>query len=160
MPTIQYYRTWCKTCQDWTCHLTPFMPADGDKTQFCRDCKTKYTDIKESEIPPLKIREQRARYTASRSRNPFGIYKTLMAKESILSEKWPEPEITECDAGQAEIDYNERIAYNKALAEKEKEQHILKEESLKFINLKRNDTCACGSAKKYKKCCMAKFINC
>jgi len=40
------------------------------------------------------------------------------------------------------------------MAKYREEKEQIKQELLKFKGVQRNDTCPCGSGKKYKKCCL------
>lgn len=161
MPTITYLRTWCKTCSNFTLHTKPFnkIGKSGESIKWeCKECKTELTDYTLAEISEEKIAEQRSRYNQSIEASPDKIIGRLLmgSNNSPFNEEWPKPEIIEDDAGQRII--NQKLAeerYKKYL-----EQKRIREENerfkAKYSLLGRNDTCACGSGKKYKKCCLTK----
>lgn len=105
MPTQTFYRTWCKTCQDWTWHIKPFEIniEDSKKSDWrCKVCDTEITDTKLSEVPEEKLIEQRQRYKDYK-RDEF---KRIMG--SMMSSGWVDGNTyIENDAGQKNID--ERI---------------------------------------------------
>ena len=139
MPTITYYRMWCKTCNDFTLHF---------HDDACKICKTAYSDVYLRDIPKDKIIEQRQRYKASKQRSfsrMMGAYMTMGANVFATD---PNVTIVESDAGQKSID--EEIKKEREAEKKKKEE--LKQESLKYAKVQRNEQCLCGSAKKYKNC--------
>ena len=59
MPTLEYYRIWCKKCKDWTLH---HHHHPDWKEWFCKKCDTKHDSTSLADIPKKKILEQRERY--------------------------------------------------------------------------------------------------
>lgn len=164
MPTTKYWRTWCKTCNDWTLHAAPYNATanNPEKDWECKECGTIFTTLMLSEIPYEKLKEQRERYKKNKS-NQFDdiLSKYLFSSRSYMDDFFSEVgsniEIDECDAGQEGID-KEKARINSELYEKRKqEREALQIEAKKYAHLGRNDMCACGSGLKYKKCCQSKF---
>jgi len=153
MPTREYKRIWCKTCNEFELHYHNYK----DNNLVCKECGTVYTDVYLKDIPKEKIIEQRKRYKLYRKES-FNKMFSRMAYVSSLSMFNPfaetdDVEIIESDAGQRAIDEEERQE-----RKKEREQIIIEREKEKerykqFIKLNRNDLCICGSGKKYKNCC-------
>lgn len=121
-------------------------------------CETIFTDIELSEIPVEKQEEQRSRYKKKQSDWIKNFYMDGMLGfpgRNPLAELFKEgyeDEITEDDAGQHEIDAeNRKIMEEKLRVAREKREEELKEIA-KYAKLTRNDICICGSGKKYKKC--------
>lgn len=157
MPTIVRKRAWCSTCNDWKL-FTDHKPNDED--WFCMTCENPHVSVKLSEIPKDKLLEQRERYK-KRNREFFHKYLSFANPYQEIFDMLKEPgsdvEIIEADAGQKYIDEENQRARQKALAEYRENKDAAKEECIKFHNLGRNDTCACGSGKKYKKCCIERI---
>jgi hypothetical protein len=149
MPEITYYRFWCKKCEKYSLHL---------KNQS-QEWKCKCGKISEpyflSEVPDELILEQRERYKKQKRDEVFNILHSF-EPENPFSSEFP-IRIIETDAGQKEID-DER---NKEIEERSENRRQMIEnltsEYHDFKHLGRNDTCACGSGKKYKRCCLSKF---
>jgi len=155
MPTITYHRFWCKHCNDWTLfHRASF----SDTTMNCNVCNYPQERVMSSDIPREKILEQRKRYKESETKSLFssGLIGAFFnpRPDNLFSEKYPEPEIVEHDAGQKAIDKEGRERRMKEYEHEKKEQAELQ---AKFGNLRRNDKCGCGSGKKFKKCCQLKM---
>jgi uncharacterized protein YecA (UPF0149 family) len=160
MPTLEYYRIWCKKCKDWELHKQKYPDW---KEWFCKECDTKHESVLLSEIPKDKILEQRERYNQKEKENTNKFFGEFMmspeqrrVKEIVhmFSEPGSDIEIIESDAGQKEIDKKIREKRAKIVEQKRQEKEKVKEELLKYKGLQRNDLCACGSGKKYKKCCL------
>lgn len=160
MPTINYHRTWCKTCNDWTLHHSGF----GSDTSSCKVCKTEWTEITLGEIPKEKIIEQRERYNEGKKKSGgvLGSYFAAAFGDSGGLDMRPpgsDVKITEEDAGQKAInDAREKRIHEQWKRDKQAREE-LKEEYTFYSSLGRNDICLCGSGKKYKKCCLKKFEN-
>ena len=148
MPTPRKkYRTYCKTCKDFTVHN---WETKNDLS--CETCNTIEDGYKISEVEPHLIEQQRKRYTKMRTSKVGDIYqsfmmgtglKTLMELENISQH------IIECDAGQKEIDEKRKQRRLDIIEERRK---IKEEFDNNYKNLGRNDKCSCGSGKKFKKC--------
>ena len=155
MPTQTYYRTWCKTCQDWTWHRKPFEidVEDSKKSDWrCKACDTEITDTTFAEIPDEKIIEQRQRYKEHKKEKFNRIMNIYAGKGSMKSSGWGDGNTyLENDAGQKDID--EAIIQAKEKAREEKRKQIA-EYNEKFKGIGRNDICRCGSGIKYKNCCL------
>lgn len=156
MPTTTFYRIWCKTCKEYTLHHRKRNYPNPDSVSFfCNDCNSEHVETPLNEIPEEYRFEQRKRYTESRQNEIFGselIKGFFSPPKHPLFGGWEKPEIIEDDAGQAAIDAveDEKRAEERKLRIAEQERQY--EERLKYINLGRNDLCACGSGQKYKKC--------
>jgi len=144
MPTREYKRLWCKTCNDWELFEQHYP---NWKEWFCKKCEKVHEKIDLAEIPTHKVLEQRKRYVewnAKESNKFFG--ELMMSPEQhrmkefihMFSEPKMEVEIKEDDAGQIAIDQEKRRIRDEARRKR----------------VQRNDTCPCGSGKKYKKCCL------
>ena len=111
MPTQTFYRTWCKTCQDWTWHIKPFEIniEDSKKSDWrCKACDTEITDTTFAEIPDEKIIEQRQRYKEHKKEKFNSIMNIYAGMGSMMSSGWVDGNTyIENDAGQKNID--ERI---------------------------------------------------
>lgn len=151
MPNFQkvYFRTWCKTCNDWELFYTPHFLGEPDGETTCKQCSKPIENITLGEIPKEKILEQRKRYKEQKSRN-FREMLSVFALGGFGGAIGGGTRIVENDAGQKLID-EERV---KREAE---ERETFRVESLKYVNLGRNEKCKCGSELKYKKCCWAKY---
>lgn len=155
MPTQTFYRTWCKTCQDWTWHRKPFKidVEDAKKSDWrCKACDTEITDTTFAEIPEEKIIEQRQRYKEHKTEEFKNIMNIYSGMGSMMSSGWGDGNTyIENDAGQKDID--EALLKKRAerLAEKKR---LIEEYNIKFKGIGRNDICRCGSGIKYKKCCL------
>jgi len=121
----------------------------------CKDCKNPQEKVMSNEIPKEKILEQRKRYRAYKKNSLFGSMLFLNPRpDNPFSEKFPEPEIIEHDAGQKSIDETNYQKRNEEYEQNKREQAELK---AKFGHLGRNDKCGCGSGVKFKKCCQLKM---
>lgn len=140
MPTITYYRQWCKTCNDFELHFN----------RKCKACDTEYSDVYLKDIPEEKLTEQRKRYKESKRLGFKRIMEYSLSGFNTFSE--PIKQIIESDAGQKRIDerINEKFEQAKLLREQQKE------EAKKYKNVGRNDICpTCfenGLNIKFKKC--------
>ena len=169
-PIPTYWRTWCKTCQEWTLHHQPHrFESVAEKIKFeshCKVCDTVFTEAKFAEIPEEKIMEQRARYCAMKKESKFPMMDKYIGgilsgrQDNSFSTSMEDayaPRIIEEDAGQKAIDDAEYAVRLGISREQEAARQKLREEAQKFEVLERNDKCACGSGKKYKACCMKKY---
>jgi len=168
---ITYYRLWCKECQDWKLFdrkkLEIEVPEGKEDYEYtCRECGTPHVDILLGDIPKEKLEEQRARYNTKRK----GQYTTLMREFTMdpearqvkeLLDMFGPPasstDIYESDAGQKKLDEIAQMKRQREIEEKEARKREIINECVPFKNMARNDQCACGSGKKYKKCCMDKI---
>jgi len=157
MRTIVKYRKWCKNCQDFTVHNYK------DDKYICDFCDTIYTDVYLKDIPKSKIEEQRQRYTEKEGDEYSKLFgelaktpeeKNLEFMMDMFSPPGSKIEIIESDAGLNNIRKREREKRLKERAEYEEQKGKDLEEIKKYKGLNRNDICACGSGKKYKKCCL------
>lgn len=165
MPTKLFFRKWCIKCQEWTLHHYCFYNPDNNRKPFykCSDCENvidetrKRTDL--SIIPEEKIQEQRERYKRSKRNDFTKVFDTfLRPSNAFMSSFGSAPvEIKEDDAGQREIDEEKEKKEYLAYVERKRQREADMIQYQKFKNLGRNDTCACGTGKKYKKCCMNKY---
>lgn len=153
MPSpINKYRTYCKTCTDFTLHT---FKAKEDL--ICDSCGTKATNYKLNEVAPDLIEAQRKRYKVAKINRMGGIYGAFMRGvgiEAIMSLEDIPQRVIECDAGQDDID---RIAKQKREQEKQERLDLYSEYQAKYKHLNRNDKCSCGSGKKYKHCHLQQF---
>jgi len=162
MPIITYHRIWCKTCNEFTLHFFNKNNENDESGYFCKDCKTKYSDILLKEIPNNKILEQRERYEKSKKEdfnnmlngylNPN--FSFLKEMKNMFSEPGSNIEIVESDAGQKLID--EKILEKRK--EELKKYNEEREEAKKYKHLGRNEKCLCGSNLKYKNCCLKRIL--
>lgn len=139
-------RFWCHKCQDFT-----IQEVDGK----CLTCETINESYKLSDVPMDKIETQRSRYKAAEMKSVFSPFLNFMNPDSFMSsvEFANRSTIIEDDAGQKAIDETNA----KKREEWRKEQDAKRAEYLKFKGTNRNDSCPCGSNKKYKHCCLDKF---
>lgn len=155
-----FKRIWCKTCNNFELHKQKYPNFDD---WICKECGTKYTSIKLSEIPENKLKEQRKRYNDTKKNMISDVFlevlkspeqRTIEDLKHMFSPPGSDIEIIESDAGQRYIDEQEekiRIEEkNKKLEQYQKD----KEEVKRYKSLNRNDICICGSNKKYKNCCL------
>ena len=141
MPSISKHRTYCKTCEDFTIHSHDYI---------CETCDTKFTPYFPHEVEQEKVKQQRGRYKQWRMNQTGGLFNAFMmgvGVQTLLN--LPQVEISECDAGQKEID--EQIKKERE-ARKKAKQEIKEEFELFYKATQRNDSCPCGSGLKYKKC--------
>ncbi len=157
MPTLKYFRTWCKSCDDFTPHRT--FANDNSK---CNRCDTVWSDITLDQIPHEKVLQQRERYMQKRG-NPIQSLLRSFSEPTILDQltgrapAWPDAEIDEYDAGMQDILDARNKKYADEIEKRRKEKEELQKEYKLYVNLGRNDKCACGSGKKYKHCCIQRF---
>ena len=141
MPSINKKRTYCKSCEDFTVHSHDYI---------CETCDTKFTPYYPSEVNQEKVNRQRERYKKWRMSQTGGLYNAFMmgvGLQAIMN--LPQVGISECDAGQKEIDKQ----INKEREARKKAREEIKEEfELFYKTTQRNDSCPCGSGLKYKKC--------
>lgn len=142
MNTKNLIRFWCHKCQDFT-----VQELKGK----CLTCETINESYKFSDVPMDKLETQRSRYRAAEEKNVISAFLILSNPDSYSSSN--KSTIIEDDAGQKEIDDAKR----KKREEWKKEQEAKRVEYLKFKGTNRNDSCPCGSNKKYKHCCLDKF---
>lgn len=151
MPTPRKrYRTYCKTCKVFTIHNW-----SGDSL-LCNNCDTKESGYKLSEVDSGLILAQRERYNQQKMKEVSGLYGAFMAGvgiQALMDLGDVDRGIIECDAGQKQIDEDNRLKST----ERRKQKEELLEEYSTFNHLNRNDKCSCGSGKKYKKCHLEYF---
>lgn len=147
MPTLKpIYRTYCKTCKDFTIHNSDYI---------CQTCETKFTSYFPNEIDKDLVEQQRKRYTKQKADDILGIYGAFMQGNGIQAMLDSEKvKVVECDAGQEEID-NKKKEQKELI--KRKGQEILDDYTLNYKHLNRNDKCTCGSGKKFKQCHLIYF---
>ena len=146
MPTIKYYRWWCKTCNKFELHK-----FNSNDELICK-CGTEYTEVYLNEIPNELLIEQRKRFVDSKS----GFLNNILIKDAsqnMFREVGSDVTIIECDAGQSSIEDELLNRWNNALKKIEENKKLQNEHK----NLGRNDLCFCGSGLKYKKCCYHKI---
>ena len=160
MPTREYKRIWCKTCNEFELHSRKSY-KDEDKDLICRECGTIYTDVFLKDIPEEKIIEQRKRYKESERKSMEKFLSGSYLFGNPLTDLFKEPgydtHITESDAGQRAIDEAKAEERRAKWAERQRIRDEERAEEKKFRGLGRNDICLCGSGKKYKKCCWSKI---
>lgn len=142
MPQIRNYRTWCKSCEDWTIH---------SHEQKCNRCDTMFESYNLSDIPENKLEEQRVRYSLSRINSVKSIYVTTLSMGHNFSNS--KTVTVEDDAGQGKIN-EERKRQRQAIKDKISE---ISAEHEPYSKINRNDKCLCGSGKKYKQCHLLYF---
>ena len=166
MPTREYKRLWCKTCNNWEL-FEQYYP--NWKEWFCKECENVYKEIPLTEIPEEKIMEQRKRYTEYNNKFFEGFLHEMIltpeqrnVKELINMFSPPgsdyETKIIESDAGQYEVDQIEKKKRKEERTKLIEEKEKVKKYLLKYKGLNRNDICPCGSGKKYKKCCLPNVL--
>lgn len=155
MSTKTFYRTWCTTCQDWELFEFDWFHRDiGDNEKTCKTCGNpvdKNVDL--GDIPKEKIAEQRLRYQNYRKRQfnkTMNIFTMMGIDSNGMFRDFPGTDIIENDAGQEAVD-----AEIRRLKEEEKQKR--KDEIARYHGLGRNESCRCGSGKKYKKCCLSRI---
>jgi uncharacterized protein YecA (UPF0149 family) len=164
MPIREYKRLWCKKCNDWELFEQQYP---NWKDWFCQKCETVHEKTLLSEIPNEKLIEQRKRYIEYNhtSIGKFMGEMMMSSQERNLREfvhmmSPPgsdfETEIIESDAGQIQIDEELRKRREEKRQKEFEEKEEIKKGLIKFKGANRNDTCPCGSGKKYKKCCLNK----
>jgi ribosomal protein L44E len=147
MPTQpKKHRTYCKSCQDFTIHSRELLKA----YLTCETCDKVQNGYTISEVDPNLIKIQRERYKKSRKQKIGGMYGAFLGGVGIQAiMDLDEIIVVECDAGQEEID--EQI--KQIRTEKVRKFQAIKDEfNQKYSKLGRNETCSCGSGKKFKKC--------
>lgn len=156
MPTRTLYRTWCSTCNEWELFEFNWIDSEVEENEKrCTKCKSPVdTTVTFGDIPREKILEQRKRYKAYKKSEFSRITNMMMGLNNPLADMFSEnignTDIIENDAGQKAID-EERVRLEK------EERQRRKEEVAKYHGLGRNESCRCGSGKKYKKCCLTKI---
>lgn len=155
MPTRTLYRTWCTTCQDWELFEFDWFHREiGDNEKTCGECKSPVDkSVKLGDIPKEKIAEQRLRYKNYRKQQlhkTMNIFTMMGMDSNGMFRDFPETDIIENDAGQEAID-----AERRRLEQEEKQRR--KDEIASYHGLGRNESCRCGSGKKYKKCCLSRI---
>lgn len=165
MPTREYKRLWCKTCNDWELFEQQYP---NPKEWFCRKCESVHEKTLLSEIPEEKLIEQRKRYVEwnHRAMGKFMGEFMMSQEERNLREfvhmfsppgsDW-ETEIIESDAGQHAIDDEEKRKRDEKRQKYLEEKEAAKQHVLKYKGANRNDKCPCGSGKKFKKCCLTEL---
>lgn len=159
MPQINYYRLWCKTCNEYTLHL-----RDWEKPKHtCRECKSVFIETPLTEIPEQKIKEQRERWSKANGAQAKSVMlKSLIlggrvATANIFGEVGSDFKVHECDAGLEDIKRANREARIRESVVQDEIRRQRREEAKRYAHLGRNDTCICGSGKKYKKCCLTRI---
>ena len=164
------YRQWCQKCQNWQLFERKVIEGtEGENKEYehlCRSCGTPHEPTRLGDIPKEKLEEQRERYNAQRR----GQFTTLMnefrmgPEERRVKELFEmfgpvatDTQIIEGDAGQKAIEELQAAKRAKAIEEKQARKQEIINECVPYKNMSRNDQCACGSGKKYKKCCMDKI---
>lgn len=152
MRDMVYYRTWCKTCKDWTLH----------EDNICRICDTKFTECLLRDIPDDKLRAQRERYRdQKREEEADFMQRYLHPRNPLLDMLFEEVHhkyrIVESDAGQKRLDEIARERQVKKRMEWEEQRAKDRAKELKYRKLGRNELCLCGSEKKYKLCCWSQI---
>lgn len=159
MPHIDYYRLWCKTCNEYTLHLRDW----NNPKHTCKECKSVFIETPLFEIPEQKRIEQNERWKKANSTAAKDVYlKTLLfggalAATNMFGEVGSDFEIHECDAGVMDVQRMEREERIKQSIERDNIRKQQRTEAARYTKLGRNDICICGSGKKYKKCCMSKI---
>ena len=147
MPTPRpKYRTYCKTCQDFTIHTADYI---------CQTCNTEFTSYFPNEVDNNLVEQQRERYQKQQADDVLGLYGAFMQGngiQAIMNE--PKVKIIECGAGQEEINNRKKEQREQA---KRKGQEILDDYNTNYKHLNRNDKCTCGSNKKFKQCHLLHF---
>jgi len=158
MPVRTLHRFWCTKCEDFTLH----NPSENGGCTICGTITKTYNT---GDIPKDKLLEQRKRYK-NQKRSTIDTYLDFAMRPrptnqlEQLAEMFAEDyktEIIETDAGQKQIDDEEARVRNEEYTRKRLERKALEDEYKKYKKLGRNDTCLCGSEKKYKNCCITKF---
>lgn len=160
MPTITRYRRWCKKCENFTIH------DRKDDKFICECCDTVYTDVYLRDIPWEKVEEQRKRYTEKEGKEWGKLFEDLYATPEQQNMKFyfdmmkppgSDIEICESDAGLEQKRERNRKRRAQKLSEYREQKEKDLEEIKKYKDLNRNDKCACGSKKKYKRCCLERI---
>lgn len=154
MPTRIYKRLWCKACEEWTFFSKGFAK---DSTTDCENCGKTFESLKLSEIPEEKVKEQRERYKKWKAQGLLSVPFLIGAAMNPLTGVGDE--IIESPAGQHKIDERNREITKQRIEERRAAKAAQKAEEAKFAHLNRNDTCACGSGSKFKKCCLPRIRN-
>ena len=140
------HRTYCKSCRDFTIHSREFLKED----LVCERCNTVESGYKISEVDPNLIKIQRERYKESRRRKIGGLYGAFLGGAGLQAMlELDKIQIVESDVGQKQIDEQNKQT---RLEKIRKHQEIKDEFNQKYSKLGRNETCSCGSGKKFKKC--------
>ena len=146
MPTQpKKHRTYCKSCEDFTVHSREFFKED----LICENCDTVESGYKISEVDPNLIKIQRERYKKSRQQKIGGLYGAFLKGVGLQAMMdLEEVRVIECGAGQHIDEQIKQIR----LENQRKAQEIKDEFNQKYSKLGRNESCSCGSGKKFKKC--------
>lgn len=157
------YRLWCKSCNEFTTHEKIFSDefsnplreklsfADEKEPEFiCEVCFIQYTDVFIKDIPEENLLEQRQRFKEQRRRNFEEKFYALTSLqnplENIFRPVMPiSKKIIESDAG---LKHEENLIRQ----ERQREKDLLEAERNFYKGLGRNETCRCGSGKKFKHC--------
>jgi len=155
MPTsIPNIRTWCKQCNDWKIFSQTWNWKKEDS--FCKSCATEFEEYDLQSLPEDKIQEQRMRYINQRQGTIVDFLNGKYSKnflDTFFDSPSANRELIEDPAGMDIIMRQEQAEENKRIAKRKAVEDALKEKSKMFVHLNRNAPCACGSGKKYKKCC-------
>lgn len=166
MPTVQYRRIWCKTCGEFTLHRVPYDFDNEKHALKCKECDTEYSSIRICDIPQEKVWEQRERYKAKNRERLTSMFKefTKTSDERLVedllhmfSSPGSDIEISESDAGQKDIDEEDKKIRDVQWEERRRIRVEQEEEAAKYAKLNRNDICICGSGIKFKKCCLPRI---
>ena len=147
MPTPpKKHRTYCKSCEDFTIHSRELFKED----LICETCDTVSDGYTISEVDATLLEIQRERYKKSRQQKIGGLYGAFLSGVGIQAMMdLEEIRVIECDAGQEQIDWQIKQI---RLEKQRKAQEIINEFNQNYSKLGRNETCSCGSGKKFKKC--------
>lgn len=159
MPTpIPKYRTYCKSCEDFTLHSRQItIQEKAEKKLLCDKCGTQDSGYNISDVDPKLLAEQRERYSRAK-RTGIDLYTSFLQgsglkriMDSLEEQRVP---IEECDAGQAEIDNRQ---YAEILAEQQKRRIARVDLRNTLKSTGRNGKCPCNSGKKFKHCHLREY---
>lgn len=127
----------------------------------CTECDTEHQRVLLSNIPEEKIQEQRKRYLEQQRQNIRDVYSEFLGGRSnplfdLFAPVENKTRIVEGDAGQKFIDDERKQKESEERMKRYEEHQKLLQWKAQYKGLGRNDTCICGSGKKYKKCCLTK----
>lgn len=142
---IYKYRKWCTSCQEW-------QISDEKNMDVCGTCGQAYGDYKLRDIPQAKKDEQRERFKRQRSQEFKQVLNIFSFVNPLVGDVRIGVKVIESDAGLRAIEKAERDEF-------ERLKQWNRAEREKYRNVKRNETCLCGSGKKYKNCCLKGIKN-
>lgn len=151
MDELMFYRFYCKTCNDYVLHIR------NDSGCKCKECCTEYIPVKYKDIPEDKLLKQRERYKVYKSNQLHSMFDMYTNPLSTLFSTVFKHNVIEADAGQKSIDDAEKKERQKKYDQYDKDKADVEIELEKYKDVSRNDTCICGSNRKYKKCCLTKL---